>query len=47
VTGIHQNNFIVLVDTVLVNPVRVQHPQIPASPTHSLFSRAPQTSLVL
>jgi len=25
VTGIHQNNFIILVDTVLVNPVRVQH----------------------
>ena len=28
VIEIHQNSFIILVDTVLVNPIRVQHPQI-------------------
>jgi hypothetical protein len=47
VVGIHEDDFKVLVDTVLVDPVRVEHPQVAASATNSLLSNRPQTTLGL
>jgi hypothetical protein len=41
VAGIHQDDLVVLVDTVLVNPVRVQYSQVSASPSNPLLSSAP------
>ena len=37
----------VLVHRVLIDPVRVEHPQAAAPPSHSLFSYAPQVALEL
>jgi hypothetical protein len=45
VVRVDQYNFVILVDTVLVNPVRVQHTQISTSSTNSLFGNAPKPSL--
>lgn len=47
VVGIHEDDFKVLVDTVLVDPVRVEHPQVAASATNSLLSNRPQAALGL
>lgn len=47
VVGINKDNFKVLVDTVLVNPVRVEHPKISTAPSNTFLRRTPQASLVL
>ena len=47
VVGVHEDNFVVLVYTILVDPVGVQDPQVSASPSNTLFSLAPQTPLGL
>jgi hypothetical protein len=47
VVGVDQNDFVVLVDTILVNPVRVQHPQVSTSLPNSLLSSTSQTTLEL
>ena len=45
--GVDQDNLVVLVHTVLVHPVRVQHPQIAASLSYTLLGGAPQATLEL
>lgn len=45
--GIHEDNFVVLVDTILVYPVGIKHTQVSASSANTLFSSAPQTTLEL
>ena len=45
--GVNADDLVVLVDTVLVNPVRVEHPQVTATPANTLLRNAPQTTLGL
>jgi len=45
--GIHQNDLVVFVNTILVDPVRVQYPQVSASFAHTLLSSTPETPLEL
>ena len=45
--GIHENDFVVLVCRVLVNPVRVEDAEIGAAATDTLFSGGSQGALVL
>lgn len=45
--GVYEDNLVVLVHTVLVDPVRVQHTQVPASPTNALLRHTPQATLEL
>ncbi len=40
-----QDDFVILVDTILVDPVRVQHPQVSTSTTDTFFSGSSETSL--
>lgn len=47
VVRIHQDHLVILVHTILIHPVRVQHPQITASFSYSLFGGAPEASLEL
>jgi len=47
VAWIHQNNFIVLVNAILVDPIRIQDPEVPTSPANSFFCSAAQASLIL
>ena len=45
VVGVDEDNFIVFVNTVLVDPVGVQHPQITASPADTLLCNTPEAPL--
>ena len=45
VVRIHQDDFIILVDSVLVYPIRVEDSQVSASPSHSLLCNTPVTAL--
>lgn len=45
--GVDEDDFIVLVDTILVDPVRVQDSQISTATTNTLFSSAAETTLEL
>jgi hypothetical protein len=47
VAGIDEYNFIILVHTILVNPVRVQDTQIATAAADAFFCNAPQTTLEL
>ncbi len=47
VHGVNEDNLVVLVDTVLVHPVRVQDSQVTASLANTLLRNALQTSLGL
>jgi hypothetical protein len=47
VAGIHQNDFIVLVGGILVDPVGVQHTQVTTQTTDTLLSNGPQGALEL
>lgn len=47
VRWVHQDDFVVLVGGVLVDPVRVQHSQVSSSSTNSLFGGNSQRLLVL
>jgi len=47
VTGIDQDNFIELVDTILVHPVRVEDAQIATSSPNTLLCNGPERSLRL
>ena len=47
VRWVHQDDFVVLVGGVLVDPVRVQHSQVGSSSTNSLFGGNSQRLLVL
>jgi hypothetical protein len=44
---VNKDDFVVLVDTILIDPVRVHHSQISAPPANTLLRRAPQTTLEL
>jgi hypothetical protein len=44
---IDENDLVVLVYTVLVNPVRVEHTQVSATTSNTLLSGAPQAALEL
>jgi hypothetical protein len=46
VVGINEDNLIVFVDAILVDPVGVKNPQVTAAPANTLLSGAPQTTLV-
>lgn len=45
--GVNKDNLIVLVNTVLVDPVRAKHTQVSASAPNTLLSGAPQSTLEL
>ena len=45
--GVNEDNFVVLVNTILVNPVRVQDTQVTASLADTLLRYTSQTSLGL
>ena len=45
--GVDEDDFVVLVDTILVHPVRVEHPQVTATPADTLLRNTPQTTLGL
>lgn len=47
VAGVDEDDLVVLVHTVLVHPVRVENPQVPASPSNTLLRHTPQTTLGL
>ena len=47
VIGVYEDDLIIFVDTVLVDPVRVQDSQVTATPTNALFRNTPQSSLGL
>ena len=44
---VNGNNFEVLVNTILVDPVGVQDTEVSATTTNTLLSSAPQSPLVL
>lgn len=45
--GVNEDDLVVLVHTVLVNPVRVEDAQVAAAATNTLLGRAPQSTLEL
>lgn len=47
VLGIHEDNLVVLVGRVLVDPVRVQDTQVAAAATNTLLGSGTQRALVL
>jgi len=47
VIRVYENNLVVLVDTILIDPVRVQDPQVPAPLANTLLCCAPETALEL
>jgi hypothetical protein len=47
VIGVNEDDLVIFVDTVLVNPVRVQYSQVTTTPAHTFFRNTPQSSLGL
>ena len=47
VVGVNKDDLVVLVDTVLVDPVRVENTEVPAPPADTLLRNAPQATLGL
>ena len=47
VVRIHQYNLVVLVDAILINPVRIQDSEVSASPADSFLCSTAQPSLIL
>ena len=47
VVGVDEDDLVVLVDTVLVDPVRVEHAQVAALAADALLGRRAQAALVL
>jgi len=47
VIGVDEDDLVIFVDTVLVNPVRVQYSQVTATSTNTLLRNTPQPSLGL
>ena len=45
VARIYQDDFVILVNSVLVYPIRVKDPQVTASPSYSLLCDTPVTAL--
>jgi len=45
VVGVNQDNLVVLVDTILIDPVRVEDSKVTASAANSLLRNTPQTTL--
>lgn len=45
--GVNEDDLVVLVNTVLVDPVRVQHTQVATPPSNTLLRHAPQATLEL
>ena len=47
VVGVNEDNLVVLVDTVLVDPVRVEDTEVAAATADTLLSNATETALGL
>ena len=47
VIGINKNDFVVLVSSILVNPVAVQHTEVTADTTNTAFSNGAEVASVL
>ena len=45
--GVDEDDLVVLVDTILVDPVGVEDAEVPAPPANTLLRNAPQTTLGL
>jgi len=45
VIGVNEDDLVILVDTILVNPIRVQYSKVTATPADTLLRDAPQSSL--
>lgn len=44
-TGVNEDDLVIFVDTILVNPIRVQYSQVTTTPADTLFGNTPQSSL--
>jgi len=47
VVGVDKDDLVVFVHAILIHPVRVQDPQVPASPSYTLLRNTAQTTLEL
>jgi hypothetical protein len=47
VVGVDEYNLIILVHAILVDPIRVQYPQVATTTANTFFSNTPQTTLEL
>jgi len=47
VARVHKDNLIILVNTVLVDPVRVQDSQVSTTPSNTFLGGTPETALEL
>ena len=47
VTGINKNNLVVFVNTVLIDPVRIEDPQVATTATNTFLCNTPQAPLEL
>jgi len=47
VVGVNEDDLVIFIDAVLVNPVRVQYSQVTTTPTNALLRNTPQPSLGL
>ena len=46
-TGIYKNNLIIFVNTILIDPVRIQNAQVATTATNTFLCDTPQASLEL
>ena len=46
-TGVNEDDLVIFVYTILVNPIRVQHSQVTTTPANTFFRNASQSSLGL
>jgi len=47
VVGVDEYNLIILVHSVLVDPIGIQYPQVATTTANAFFSNTPQTTLEL
>lgn len=47
VTGIYENDLVVLINTILIDPVRIQNAQVATAATNALLCNTPQAPLEL
>jgi len=47
VIGVNEDDLVIFIDAVLINPVRVQYSQVTTTPTNTLLCNTPQPSLGL
>lgn len=46
-TGVHKDDLVVFINTILIDPVRIQNAQVATTATNALLCDTPQASLEL